>query len=143
MEEKRENFSRKRQAVLTALQETGVHPSAEWIYQQLKPQYPDLSLATVYRNLNRFCQAGQAVRVGVVDGHERFDGKVSPHAHLICSCCGQVVYVWQGLPNPEELERIAADTGCQIQGASLIFAGLCPACSQEQECKDGTSKNHF
>ena len=49
--EKRENFSRKRMAILSALQETTVHPTADWVYAKLKPRYPNLSLGTVYRNL--------------------------------------------------------------------------------------------
>ena len=44
---KRENFSRKRQAILEAVRSTTVHPTAEWVYQAVKPQYPDLSLGTV------------------------------------------------------------------------------------------------
>ena len=53
--EKRENFSRKRMAILSALQETTVHPTADWVYAKLKPRYPNLSLGTVYRNLKKFC----------------------------------------------------------------------------------------
>ena len=59
--EKRENFSRKRTAILNALQETDVHPTADWVYAQLKPRYPNLSLGTVYRNLKKFCENGKAV----------------------------------------------------------------------------------
>ena len=47
-------FSRKREAILTCLHGTTCHPTAEWVYQQLKPQFPDLSLGTVYRNLAAF-----------------------------------------------------------------------------------------
>ena len=43
---------RKREAILACLRDTTAHPSAEWVYEQLKPQIPDLSLGTVYRNLS-------------------------------------------------------------------------------------------
>ena len=46
--------SRKRDAILECLRCTTSHPTAEWIYTQLKPTIPDLSLATVYRNLAMF-----------------------------------------------------------------------------------------
>ena len=49
--EKRQNFSRKREAILMTIRNATIHPTAEWVYQQLKPQYPDLSLGTVYRNI--------------------------------------------------------------------------------------------
>ena len=60
-------------AILSALQETTVHPTADWVYSQLKPKYPDLSLGTVYRNLKKFCETGKAASVGVIGGQEHFD----------------------------------------------------------------------
>ena len=62
----RENFSRKREAILCALRDTDAHPTAEWVYRRLKPLYPDLSLGTVYRNLGRFTETGQAASLGVI-----------------------------------------------------------------------------
>ena len=76
--EKRENFSRKRMAILEALQGTTVHPTADWVFSQLKPKYPDLSLGTVYRNLKKFCETGKAASVGVINGQEHFDGNTAP-----------------------------------------------------------------
>ena len=49
--------SKKRDAILTCLRQTKSHPTAEWIYQKLKPEYPNLSLGTVYRNLSEFVNA--------------------------------------------------------------------------------------
>ena len=88
LEARRQNFSRKRAAILAALRETRCHPTAEWVYRTLKPQYPDLSLATVYRNLNHLRETGQVVSLGSIGGYERFDGELRPHAHLICQGCG-------------------------------------------------------
>ena len=65
--------SKKREAILAALRGTTRHPSAEWLYRQLKPQHPDLSLGTVYRNLAFFQERGLVQSVGVVQGQERFD----------------------------------------------------------------------
>ena len=55
-----EKFSRKREALYNALRATTVHPTAEWLYAALRPEYPDLSLGTVYRNLKKFCAEGKA-----------------------------------------------------------------------------------
>lgn len=131
MEGKRENYSRKRAAILAALQSTAQHPTAEELFRALKPQYPDLSLATVYRNLNRFCETGQAASLGAVGGYERFDGETAPHAHLICSCCGRVVDIWQGMPDQSVLEAISGESGCRVESASVTFHGLCPQCSAQ------------
>ncbi len=75
-------FSRKREAILTCLHGTTCHPTAEWVYQQLKPQFPDLSLGTVYRNLAAFKAEGVIDSVGVVNGLERYDGNTIPHARV-------------------------------------------------------------
>ena len=64
-------YSPKRDAILQCLRSTTCHPSAEWVYSQLKPRIPDLSLATVYRNLARFRAEGAVQVIGCVDGEDR------------------------------------------------------------------------
>lgn len=86
-----EKFSRKREALYNALRATTVHPTAEWLYAALRPEYPDLSLGTVYRNLKKFCAEGKARSVGVINGQEHFDGDTSAHSHFVCDCCGRVL----------------------------------------------------
>lgn len=82
-------YSPKRDAILQCLRSTTCHPSAEWVYSQLKPRIPDLSLATVYRNLARFRAEGAVQVIGCVDGEDRYDGDhrartgtLSPHLRL-------------------------------------------------------------
>lgn len=87
-------------AILSALQETTVHPTADWVYAKLKPRYPNLSLGTVYRNLKKFCETGKAVSVGVINGQEHFDGRVEPHAHFVCKRCGAVLDVPRSFSSP-------------------------------------------
>ena len=62
---KAKRYSAKREAILQVLRGTDTHPTAEWVFQQLKPQFPDLSLGTVYRNLAAFRQDGTLISVGV------------------------------------------------------------------------------
>ncbi len=126
MERKR---SRKREAILDCLRQTDVHPSAEWVYRRLKPRIPDLSLATVYRNLALFKQEGLICSLGVVQGLERFDGDTSPHVHFICTGCGRILDL-PGLQLPAELASQAVlITGGQVTGASLRFHGVCRHCA--------------
>ena len=86
MEVQRKN-SKKRQAILESLRSVTDHPTAEMIYNRLKPEYPDLSLGTVYRNLAMFLEEGQVISVGTVDGQERYDARTDFHAHLVCRRC--------------------------------------------------------
>ena len=91
--ERATRYSRKTgRPILNAIQSTDCHPSAEWVYQTLKPTHPDLSLGTVYRNLVLFQQQGLIQSIGVVKGQERFDGCIgppqSPYLHLLRRCDG-------------------------------------------------------
>ena len=81
---------RKRNAILNYLRHTDVHPSAEMVYNHLKPEIPDLSLGTVYRNLAMFKDKGEIISIGTVGGVERFDGNAAPHVHFICTDCESV-----------------------------------------------------
>ena len=103
--EKRQNYSRKREAILQAVRGTTLHPSAEWVYRELKPVFPDLSLGTVYRNLAQFKADGMIVSVGTVNGQERFDGATQPHSHFVCDKCGCVLDV-EGDSDADACEEI-------------------------------------
>lgn len=130
--EKRQNFSRKRLAILTALQGTKTHPTAEWVYSKLRPQYPDLSLGTVYRNLKEFCRDGKAISIGVINGQEHFDACTAPHAHFICRGCGAVLDVPLEAFGEDELDRLSQRAGMQVESASVVFRGVCPACLKKR-----------
>lgn len=86
-------YSKQRYAVLQALQGTKTHPDASWIYTQVRKQLPQISLGTVYRNLQELCLTGLAKRVSCVGASERFDADVSQHPHFVCTRCGQVIDV--------------------------------------------------
>jgi Fur family peroxide stress response transcriptional regulator len=75
--------SKKRDEILRIIQSTETHPSAQWVYDRLKPVIRDLSLGTVYRNIGLFLREGLVASVGVVNGEDRFDGRVAPHPNLV------------------------------------------------------------
>lgn len=126
--EKTRKHSRKRDAILACLQHTTTHPTAEWVYHQLKPDIPDLSLGTVYRNLAMFRREGIIRSLGTVDGQERFDFNTAPHAHFICRRCHAIVDVPQPVLPVETLETVCAATSGQVDTCDIAFSGLCGAC---------------
>ena len=129
--EKAQRFSKKRQAIYDALLCSKDHPSAEHIYQQLKAEYPDLSLGTVYRNIKGMVESGDVICVGHVDGKERYDAHVEPHAHLVCRGCGSVVDIELTEALAGSCSAMAQKNGIEMDLRSLHFAGLCKACKSE------------
>ncbi len=131
---------RKRNAILSCLRQTKQHPSAETLHRMLQQEHPDISLATVYRNLTLFKHQGLIASLGTVDGVERFDAVTEPHVHFVCRNCGSV----QDLPRwqpPEDIANVGID--CQVESYRLMFTGLCRDCmgrSPESSKPAGTAK---
>ena len=121
---------KKRDAILSCLRSTHTHPSAEAVHQMLQAEHPDISLATVYRNLALFKRQGIITSVATVSGTERFDANTDPHVHFICTGCDAVM----DLPEIQVPESLSCNAevcaGCQIQSCQLTFTGIC------QECKN-------
>ncbi len=134
MERPTRKHSRKRDAILACLRGTTVHPSADWIYARLKPEIPDLSLGTVYRNLTLFREEGVIRSLGVVDGLERFDADTSPHMHFVCTCCGAVLDV-EGAQLPAELPAMGAAAG-NVSSCQVTFTGVCHSCASDACASD-------
>jgi len=131
--EKAIRYSKKREAILNAIQSTKCHPSADWVYQTLKPEHPDLSLGTVYRNLEFFRQHGAIQSVGVVKGQERFDATTTPHTHFVCSGCGDVIDL-DDIQLDAGLDReVCEKYGLAVQRHELTFHGLCQCCISKEE----------
>lgn len=124
---------RKREAILSCVRNTDTHPGAEWVFEQLKPEIPDLSLGTVYRNLSLFKDQGLIISIGHVAGVERFDGNTAPHVHFICQRCARVTDL-MALEIPQHLTSQAEDAcGGQVETCCLSFTGTCSACKQKNQ----------
>ena len=122
-------FSHQREQIYQAVYSRKDHPTAEMVYQQLKPDMPRLSLGTVYRNLHQMAQEG---RLRELPGPVvRFDGDTSLHTHFQCACCGQVADM-ASVPYDTALDRAAESGGWQVAGHILVFTGLCPACAEQK-----------
>ena len=119
---------KKRNAILECLRGTTTHPSAEMVHEMLQKEHPDISLATVYRNLSRFRNQGIIQYVATVRGIERFDANTDPHVHFICTGCDAVIDLHQiQVPRAEDYDPAKCGQ-CQIQGCQLTFTGLCSNC---------------
>ena len=130
---KRENFSRKREAILQKIRGSHIHPTAEWVYQELKNEYPDLSLGTVYRNLTRFKEDGTIRSLGVINGQEHFDGELNAHDHFLCMECGQILDLARPAFVEESIEHLEKTGNLVVRSYDLLLRGTCPACCKKQK----------
>lgn len=124
---------RKRNAILECLRGTTLHPSAEMVHSMLQNEHPDISMATVYRNLSWFRSQGVIQCVATVRGIERFDANVKPHAHFICEHCDAVIDL-PGIQVPQTMNTsVTEQSGCHVESCQLTFAGLCKNCYEVKE----------
>lgn len=132
MEPRTKQF-RKRNAILACLQSTHLHPSAEMLHEMLQQEHPDISLATVYRNLALFKEQGIIQSLGMVDGIERFDANTMPHVHFICNRCTAVIDLPQ-IAVPDQLRTTVENAaGGRVSECQLSFTGICQNCCHNEK----------
>ncbi len=128
-----------RVAICKVLSESKDHPTATMIYHELLPQFPTLSLATVYKTLNVLKELGLVHTLGDAgDGMEHFDADLQPHINLVCVRCHQVSDFDEELIHQIQ-HSVSARSGYQIQGARIVYYGVCPACQSLLEHTNGSS----
>ena len=130
-------ITHQRIAICRLLCETDDHPTAAKIYAHLKPQFPSLSLATVYNTLEVLVELGMVSALGHAgDDNVHYDADTTPHINLACLICHRVVDA--GLPPVHNLSaEISQASGYKLLGSRLMYYGICPACQTLQ-----TQKNH-
>ncbi|WP_399660766.1 peroxide-responsive transcriptional repressor PerR, partial [Staphylococcus aureus] len=94
-----------RQAILRYLISSHTHPTADEIYQALSPDFPNISVATIYNNLRVFKDIGIVKELTYGDSSSRFDFNTHNHYHIICEQCGKIVDFQY--PQLNEIERLA------------------------------------
>ncbi|WP_197457481.1 ferric iron uptake transcriptional regulator [Crenobacter luteus] len=106
------------------------HMSAEDVYKQLLSENIDIGLATIYRVLTQFEQAGILVRHHFETGKAVYElNEGGHHDHMVCISCGKVVEFFD--PEIEALqERIAEQHGFHIIDHALYMYGECPECAE-------------
>lgn len=123
--------SERRDEILRLMQSTDCHPSAEWVYQQMKDRFPKLSLGTVYRNLNQLAEEGYIFRLGRVKDQDRYDAQLTPHAHFICSGCGKVIDLPHKPASPDYVDQLVQHYAFAVARQEFILRGLCKDCQNK------------
>ncbi|MGG7178661.1 Fur family transcriptional regulator [Clostridium paraputrificum] len=127
--EKKLKLTPQRLAVYKYLMTTKEHPSAELIYKAIQPEYPTMSLATVYKALKTLVEVGLVQEINVGEGNFRYDGSTTTHPHIQCVNCSKV----------EDLESFSLDhlnsevskhTNFKVLSNKVYFYGICADCNK-------------
>ena len=121
--------TRQLQAIQNFAQHTKSHPTAEDVYNVIVHDIPDISLRTVYRNLNKLSEQGILRKIQVPNAPDRFDSTLDPHQHILCTECGRIIDVFMN--NEQQLlSQLQGMCGYDITGIDIVYRGVCPACRQ-------------
>lgn len=124
-------YSKQRELVLNAVRQNYCHPTADFVYTYLRREHPNISLGTVYRNLNLLAECGLIHRVGMPGGSDRYDARMDEHYHMVCEKCGCVFDVELELLDGLD-RRIEEDTGFCVKSHNLIISGICSCCRHDE-----------
>lgn len=120
-------YSRQRESIKAYLAARHDHPTADTLYTEIRKEYPNISLGTVYRNLNLLVELGEIQKLTCGDGKDHFDAVTSPHYHFVCRCCGSVYDVpMKTIPDVED--ACARQTGARVDSHTIYFYGECADC---------------
>ncbi len=123
-------FSKQRELILNTVKNNTVHPTADFIYDYLKKDNPNLSLGTVYRNLSQLVSHGYIQKVSMPGFPDRFDGNVTKHNHMICDVCGNIEDIHSDtLKNIPSI--ISEELDIEITSCNIILHGICKNCKNK------------
>lgn len=126
-------YSRQRELIYQTVVDHPIHPTADTVYAMVREMLPNISLATVYRNLNLLAERGELLKISLPNVSDHFDGNLVEHNHMLCEVCGHVFDVDIPLPEGYRMEAGKASS-FQITGCHVYFTGLCGECCKSEPC---------
>lgn len=125
------NTSKYKRIILDVLKKNPVHPNANELYELVRQEYPEVGIATIYRNLDQLAMSGEVLRFNTDAHYDRYDGTTDDHYHMICTKCGKVYDI------PKEIissldDKVTQMSGHQILEHRLSFKGICNNCSKDK-----------
>lgn len=126
-------MTKQRQAIINMLASSDAHPTAEMVYDAVRREVPDISLATVYRNLQLLVAQGKVREIRHGRDGSRFDSHMEPHSHFFCQSCGRVydMPAYAVRPPADWLNLIPG----KLLGQRTDFFGVCRHCLNNDQLK--------
>ena len=121
------NYSKQREIILKTLRENPIHPTADMLFALVRNELPNVSLATVYRNLNQLAEQGVIRKISALDDKVHFDHNLESHYHFICIKCKKVYDVLYDVA-PDLAKALREHTGLEAVATDVLFKGICNHC---------------
>lgn len=124
-------YSRQREAIKHFLAGRTDHPTADIVYTNLREEFPNISLGTVYRNLSLLADLGEIQKIPTGSGADHYDATVEQHQHFICRHCHQVYDL--EMENIDSIMDVASKNfHGRIEAYLANFYGICEECLQDE-----------
>lgn len=126
-----------RKAICQTLAYSEEHPSAQMVFEQLRPEFDNLSLATVYNTLEALTQLGVVNILGEIgaDTAVRYDADTGPHVNLACVHCQRIIDIPSKHVSDLDAE-VEQNSGYALLGARVLYYGLCPDCQAQVQANE-------
>lgn len=127
MAESKRRHTKQLEVIWHAIKDATSHPTADQIYEKVRKQIPNISLGTVYRNLQKLA-AQQRLQVLELSRSQHFDPLVGRHDHFICESCGRVYDIFLE-PKDDILPPSLPTEGFKVTSHQVSLYGTCEECS--------------
>lgn len=124
------NYSYQREKIENFVLNSSAHPTAETVYENVRKEIPNISLGTVYRNLNKLSQIGKIKKIAISNNSDRFDKILKEHFHIHCIKCNKVEDVDYSI-DKRIYKNIEQNKNYKILFSDLVFEGICNDCIKE------------
>ena len=120
-----------RRIIMETLLDRTDHPTADQVYEEVKPRIPGISRTTVYRVLETLVEIGVITKACSPGAATRYDPMTQKHHHLVCLRCDKLIDVIDEAIDESVLLPKVRTQQFEIQGYSVHFHGICAACRRE------------
>lgn len=122
-------YSKQREEILKIVLDSTDHPNVNTIYERARKIIPNISLGTVYRNLNTLYENGFIRKISNPNGADHYDKTLIDHAHIYCIECNNMFDVDANLLKDIKA-LVETNNKYKINKSEIIFTGLCEKCNK-------------
>lgn len=134
-------MTKQRAIILEELRKVKSHPTADEMYGIVRKRLPNISLGTVYRNLDFLSESGEIRCLATSGSSKRFDGDLSHHQHIRCIHCGCIADVYQPV-SPPTVNTLKIPGFSKVLTSRVEFDGICEQCASNTTPLESTHKRN-